>query len=43
MLKAGHWPLIRHAVAFDIVGYVAQATPTTPTPTGVRRAKPPTP
>jgi erythromycin esterase len=32
--------LVRHRASFDIVGLVANSTPTTPTPTGVRVAPP---
>jgi erythromycin esterase len=41
MPRNNEWPLVRHADAFDIVGLVAEVTPTTPTATGVRRATTP--
>lgn len=32
-----HWLLRRQLASFDVVGFVAEVSPTTPTPTGVRR------
>jgi erythromycin esterase-like protein len=33
------WLLRRHLDSFDVVGFVAEVSPTMPTPTGVRRAE----